>query len=218
MLMKFLSRTTLNFPLYLTLVMIFSFSSQAIETASDDLNRTSTSCSQWLQSNQIQFNDLEHRKAWLISAAKRAERAQDEIQKMKYLKELHEVDPLDPLTHAQLASVYRQQENYAAALYHFRERARLEGPTARNLMNLLLVYRHLPGADEVLWVCELALKKYPKDAKILGATAQVFMALGLYDAALKTLDQKLALNPNDRHAYGLKSQIRQLRRKEIRAR
>lgn len=176
------------------------------------------SCESWLESRDIQFNDLQHRKAWLISAAQRARRAGDEAQRLKYLRELLEADPNDPLTHSQVAMIYKEQGDLSSALFHFRERTRIEGPTARNLMNLLMIYRQLPGANNALEICKLALEKHPNDPKILGVTAQVFMALKLYDAALATLNRKLALDPHDRYAYGLKSQIREIRTKQNEAR
>lgn len=205
-------------PLSSFLVLIY-FPLVTVAAANDLLEKLGhVSCESWLQSNDIQFKDLQHRKAWLISAAQRAGRAGDELQRLKYLRELLDADPTDPLTHTQVALIYKQRGDLSSTLLHLRERTRIEGPTVRNLMNLLMIYRQLPGANNVLEICELALEKYPNDPKILGVTAQVFMALELYDAALVTLNRKLALNPNDRYAHGLKAQIREIRRAKSTAR
>lgn len=106
------------------------------------------------------------------------------------------------ILYQQLGQLYREVQNYQAAIYSFQEMQRLGDEEDRRARLLILdTYRAAKDMPKALESAKAALEKYPNDAGLRTAQAMLLGENGQTDEAVKILRTQLSGTEADRDVY-----------------
>jgi len=106
------------------------------------------------------------------------------------------------ILYQQLGDLYRETQNYQAAIYTFEELGHLgEEEDRRARMKIMDTYRAAKDLPKALQTGKEALAKYPADQGIRASQALLLGENGQTDEAVKTLRGQLRGNEGDRETY-----------------
>jgi tetratricopeptide (TPR) repeat protein len=112
------------------------------------------------------------------------------------------------ILYQQLGMLYRDVQNYQAAVYTFQELAHLGDEEDRRARLLIMdTYRLAKDLPKALQAGREALAKYPEDSTIRASQAMLLGENGQTDEAVKLLENDLKGTPADREAYLNLSQV-----------
>ncbi len=106
------------------------------------------------------------------------------------------------ILYQQLGQLYRDTQNYQAAIYTYQELGRLGEEEDRRARLLLMdVYRSSKDLPKALQTGKEAIAKYPSDISIRSSQALLLGESGQTDEAVKMLRAQLTGKPADRDVY-----------------
>jgi tetratricopeptide (TPR) repeat protein len=106
------------------------------------------------------------------------------------------------ILYQQLGQLYRDTQNYQAAIYTYQELGRLGEEEDRRARLLLMdVYRNAKDLPKALQTGKEAIAKYPSDISIRSSQALLLGESGQTDEAVKMLRAQLTGKPADRDVY-----------------
>lgn len=106
------------------------------------------------------------------------------------------------ILYQQLGQLYREVQNYLAAVHTFEEMQRLGDEEDRRARLLILdTYRAAKDMPKALETAKAALEKYPNDPALLASRAMLLGENGQTDEAVKILRAQLTGTEADRDAY-----------------
>ena len=106
------------------------------------------------------------------------------------------------ILYQQLGQLYREAQNYPAAIYSFQEMQRLGDDEDRRARLLILdTYRAAKDMPKALEAARTALEKYPHDPGLRTAQAMLLGENGQTDEAVKILRAQLTATEGDRDIY-----------------
>ncbi len=106
------------------------------------------------------------------------------------------------ILYQQLGQLYREKQNFQAAIYSFEEMQRLgEDEDRRARLLIMDTYRSAKDMPRALDAAKAALEKYPSDRAVLSSRALLMGENGQTDEAVKTLRTQLNGTAEDRDTY-----------------
>jgi tetratricopeptide (TPR) repeat protein len=106
------------------------------------------------------------------------------------------------ILYQQLGQLYRDQQNYQAAIYTYQELARLGDEEDRRARLLIMdIYRAAKDLPKALQTGKEAVAKYPNDLSLRSSEALLLGESGQTDEGVKMLRAQLTGKPGDREVY-----------------